>query len=216
MLLLSDHLKSSMLHETYLQLVRQYTNDEQKITAYWAEIETAHSSGSRYYHNLSHLENLVTQLAAFKNDITDWNTVLFSVFYHDIVYAVTQKDNEEKSAQLAAERLTELSVPPLQIEKCLTQIIATKSHQLSDDPDTNLFTDADLSILGMEWPLYAAYYEQVRQEYSIYPDAVYKPGRRNVLHHFLQMEKIFKTPQFYSKYERSARENLARELATLE
>jgi predicted metal-dependent HD superfamily phosphohydrolase len=205
-----------MLRDTYVQLVLKYSKDDQKVNGYWSEIATKHSTSVRYYHNLSHLENLVNQLSLVKQDITDWNTVLFSVFYHDIVYSATQKDNEEKSAQLAAARLKALAVPPLQIEKCVAQILATKSHQLSDDPDTNLFTDADLSILGMEWPLYEAYYKQVRQEYSIYPNREYKPGRKKVLQHFLDMEKIFKTDQFFSKYEVSARENLARELMTLE
>ena len=215
MLLLSTNLKSSMLSDTYFQLARQYTNDEQKIAECWSEIEKAHSSSGRYYHNLSHLENLITQLSFCKEEIADWNTLLFSVFYHDIVYSVTQKDNEEQSAQLAEKHLSALQVPTLQIKKCTVQIIATKSHQFSDDPDTNLFTDADLSILGMEWPLYEAYYKQVRQEYAIYPDPVYKPGRTNVLKHFLQMEQIFKTTPFYNKYEQSARENLTHELSAL-
>lgn len=205
-----------MLKDTYYQLARQYTKDEKKISGYWSEIETKHSTNVRYYHNLTHLENLVTQLSLVKQDIADWNTILFSVFYHDIVYAATQKDNEEKSAQLAAARLKALSVPPLQIQKCVAQILATQSHQISDDPDTNLFTDADLSILGMEWALYEAYYKQVRREYSIYPTLIYKPGRKKVLQHFLQMDRIFKTAQFFNKYEQSARENLARESATLE
>lgn len=202
-----------MLHETYLRLAGQYSNDEQKIAACWLEIKNEHSSTDRYYHNLSHLENLITQLSAC--DLTDRNTVLFAVFYHDIVYAVTKKDNEEESALLAEKRLTELQVPAAQIEKCAKQIIATKSHHFSDDPDTNLFTDADLSILGMEWPLYDAYYKQVRQEYALYPDLVYKPGRKKVLHHFLEMERIFKTAVFYDKFEVSARENLRRELSIL-
>jgi predicted metal-dependent HD superfamily phosphohydrolase len=202
-----------MLHETYLQLAGQYSNDEQTIASCWLEIKQEHSSSDRYYHNLSHLENLITQLSAC--DLTDRNTVLFSVFYHDIVYAVTQKDNEEESALLAAKRLASLNVPSSQIEKCTKQIIATKSHLFSDDPDTNLFTDADLSILGMEWPLYEAYYKQVRQEYAVYPDLVYKPGRKKVLHHFLEMEQIFKTAVFYDKFEVSARENLRRELLSL-
>lgn len=202
-----------MLQETYLQLAGQYSSDEQQIAACWLEIKKAHSSGDRYYHNLSHLENLITQLSYC--DLADKNTVLFSVFYHDIVYAVTQKDNEEKSASLAAERMAAFNIEPSQIEKCTKQIIATKSHQFSDDPDTNLFTDADLSILGMEWPLYEAYYKQVRQEYAVYPDLIYKPGRKKVLHHFLEMERIFKTGIFYDKYEASARENLRHELSVL-
>ncbi|SFD88568.1 Predicted metal-dependent phosphohydrolase, HD superfamily [Chitinophaga sp. CF118] len=201
-----------MLQEIYTELLKQYTDNKQHINECWKEIEAAYSSSSRHYHNLSHLENLVTQLSACRHDISDWNTILFSVFYHDIVYSVLNKDNEEKSAVLAEKRLITLSVPSVQIEKCKAQIIATKAHQSSNDPDTNLFTDADLSILGHSWSLYEHYYMQIRQEYSIYPDLVYNPGRKKVLHHFLQMERIYKTMPFYDKYELQARENLKREL----
>lgn len=56
---------------------------------------------------------------------------------------------------------------------------------------------------------------QVRKEYSIYPDLLYKPGRKKVLQHFLQMERIFKTQVFYDKYETQSRRNLEKELNQL-
>jgi predicted metal-dependent HD superfamily phosphohydrolase len=55
----------------------------------------------------------------------------------------------------------------------------------------------------------------VRREYSIYPDLLYKPGRKKVLQHFLNMEHIFKTIHFYTLYEQNARNNLNREIAEL-
>jgi predicted metal-dependent HD superfamily phosphohydrolase len=42
----------------------------------------------------------------------------------------------------------------------------------------------------------------------MYPDFLYKPGRRKVLTHFLEMERIFKSDHFYQKYEEQARKNL--------
>jgi predicted metal-dependent HD superfamily phosphohydrolase len=92
--------------------------------------------------------------------------------------------------------------------------MATKGHTFSDDPDTNLFTDADLSVLGKPWPTYEAYFKNVRKEYAIYPDFLYKPGRKKVLQHFLTMPRIFKTEYFYDAYESNARENITRELET--
>ncbi|WP_036025708.1 hypothetical protein [Leptospira noguchii] len=48
--------------------------------------------------------------------------------------------------------------------------MATKAHLQSNDPDTNLFTDADLSILGQDWNIYSKYYKNIIMEYSIYMD----------------------------------------------
>ncbi|HET7178254.1 MAG TPA: hypothetical protein VFI14_00955 [Chryseosolibacter sp.] len=52
----------------------------------------------------------------------------------------------------------------------------------------------------------------MRREYSMYPDFLYRPGRRKVLQYFLDMERIFKTEEFASKFEKQARGNLEREL----
>lgn len=203
------------LNVTFSNLIQRYTQQTAVIDQYWQEIETAYNGPKRHYHNLAHLEQLFQQLLPLKPEIADWETLLFSLFYHDIVYKVRRQDNEEKSAELAQERLQALSYPPDRIERCVAQIIATKSHTLSSDVDTNLFTDADLAILGQDWPTYHSYAQQVRREYAIYPDLLYKPGRRKVLQHFLGMERIFKTAHFYDLYEQKARTNLSRELAEL-
>jgi predicted metal-dependent HD superfamily phosphohydrolase len=150
-----------------------------------------------------------------KAQIKVWDVVLFSLFYHDVIYNAQKSDNEERSADLAEKRLQQISVPKLMVENCKTQILATKKHVVSSDLDVNIFTDADLSILGSEWSLYSVYFKQVRKEYSIYPDLIYNPGRKKVLLHFLQMERIFKTDYFNSKFELQAKQNLKQELEVL-
>jgi predicted metal-dependent HD superfamily phosphohydrolase len=204
-----------MLQTIYTELFAQYTKDIDKVNECWAEVEERHSNAGRYYHTLSHLENLIKQLSLFKESIEDWDTVLFSVFYHDIVYDVLAKDNEEQSVEMAADRLLVLAIPAAKVDKCKEQILATKSHDLSTNKDTNLFTDADLSILGQSWEQYKAYYQEVRLEYNIYPDAVYNPGRIKVLEHFLQMPQLFKTEEFRNLYEATARENISKEIKTI-
>ncbi len=110
----------------------------------------------RHYHTLTHLEKLLEQLAPITG-IDDWDTLLFALFYHDIVYKATRKDNEEKSAELARERLTQLQYPPQKMARCVAHILATQSHTPSADGDTNLFTDADLGILGTDTDTYRNY-----------------------------------------------------------
>lgn len=203
-----------MLQTLFTQLIQNTTADESTAVSLWPEIEKHYTSARRHYHNLQHLQNMYEQLQAVKIKIDDWDTLLFSLFYHDVIYSPTATDNEEKSAELAEKRLKQINYPPEKIEKYIQQILATKKHTPADS-DTNYFTDADLSILGADWPAYEAYTKAIRKEYSIFPDLLYKPGRRKVLQHFLGMEKIYKTNFFKGQYEAAARENMQKELKNL-
>ena len=204
-----------MLPSIFTQLLKNHNSDESLIKQLWSEVEKHYTSKGRYYHTLLHLQNMYTQLLAVKEQIVDWDTLLFSLIYHDIIYRTTRKDNEERSAVLAEKRLVQISYPQEKTRLCVQQILATKSHTFSIDSDANYFTDADLSILGADWPEYEQYTKAIRKEYSIYPDLLYKTGRSKVLQHFSAMQRIYKTEYFYYLYEVKAKENINKELAYL-
>lgn len=185
------------------------------INTLWREIEAKYTERGRHYHNLLHLENMFKELDSVKSDIADFTTISFSVFYHDIIYNASSKSNEENSALKAAESLTEIGLQQNTITSVSNQILATKFHHKSEDEDTNYLLDADLSILGKDLDTYLAYTKMIRKEYSIYPDFLYKPGRKKVLKHFLDLENIFKTDYFKEKYEIQARSNIAAEIQLL-
>ena len=204
-----------MLKETFIGLLTNYTDNDSLTNELWTEIEKNYTSKKRHYHTLQHLDNLLTQLTEVKDEIQNWNAVLFTLYYHDIIYNSLKSDNEEKSAELAEKRLKQISVSIETIELCIKLILATKSHLISTDSDTNYFTDADLSVLGQNWEAYSLYCKNVRKEYSIYPDLVYNPGRKKVLKHFLSMNRIYKTDFFFCKFETQAKSNLTNELNLL-
>ena len=173
-----------MLKTTFIALLKNYSDNEALIANLWNELEKNYSGKKRFYHTLSHLENLLLQLKPVKEEIHNWGALLFTLFYHDAIYNSLKADNEEKSAELAEKRMQQLAVPTEIIDRCKEQILATKSHHHSTDCDTNYFIDADLSVLGENWETYATYLSNVRKEYSIYPDLIYNPGRKKVLNHF--------------------------------
>jgi len=203
------------LQHTFLRLVNQHTGDSELANNLWIEVERSYSGKKRYYHTLAHLDHLLGQLLSVRDWIANWDSVLFAVYYHDIIYDPLKKNNEEKSALLAEKRLRNLQIAKESIESCTKHILATSFHQATEDSDTNLFTDADLSILGSDWNAYDTYRHHVRKEYSIYPEIIYNPGRRKVLQRFLQMKRIFKTDAFFYKYENRAKLNLEKELNEL-
>lgn len=207
--------KGMIVRHTFEGLLHHFTNNEPLIVDLWGEMVKNYSGSKRHYHTLQHLENVLLQLQEVKTQINSWEAVLFTLFYHDVVYNSLKSDNEEKSAVLAEKRMVQIGAPKELIQLCKEQILATKSHGISKNRDTNYFTDADLSILGATWEEYENYFENVRKEYSIYPDLVYKPGRKKVLNHFLVMERIYKTAFFCTKFEKQARENIRREILML-
>ena len=199
----------------FSNLISKFSNEEELKFDYWKEIKKNYSQKKRKYHNLLHLENMILELENVKDKISDYDVILLSVFYNDIIYKATSKDKEEKSAEIAKKCLEKINISSEKINKIYNQILATKSHKRSDDSDTNFLLDADLAILGKDWNVYENYVHQIRKEYSIYPDFLYNPGRKKVLTHFLEFDEIFKTDYFKEKYEKMARENLKREISIL-
>ncbi|WP_175623419.1 HD domain-containing protein [Chryseobacterium schmidteae] len=196
-------------------LCLNFTEDKILVEKFWTEIENNYSGKSRHYHNLQHLENMFEEIDSVRNQIEKFDNISFSIFYHDMIYDASSKLNEEKSADIAKERLEILGVNNDEMQNIYEQILATKYHQKSDKEDTNFLLDADLSILGKSDKAYLEYTKQIRKEYSIYPDFLYKPGRKKVLKHFLELENIFKTEYFRGKYEIQARKNIEFELKSL-
>ncbi len=203
-----------MLKQVFTKLTGNYSDNATSVKL-WNEIVINYNDAGRYYHTIGHINTIYRELSEVRDCVEDWDVLLLALFYHDIIYNVKRSDNEAESANLARERLQSTSLSDDRIKRCVLHILATKGHATSDDHDTNLFTDADLSILGQSPDVYKEYVKQVRKEYFVYPDIAYNKGRKKVLEYFLTMEKIFKTDFFYKKYEIQARENLERELALI-
>src|SRR5690554_7412089 len=96
-----------------------------------------------------------------KESIKDWESIIFGLVYHDIVYDSFKSNNEEMSALFAKQELIALNVSTNRIQKVEDLIISTKNHIYNSDTDTNIFLDADLSILGSDNKTYSAYSKNV-------------------------------------------------------
>lgn len=193
-------------------LCHRYTSDRELIQQLWQELEKAYTARSRHYHNLDHIAYMLELADRYKVESTEFDLLLFAIFYHDIVYKSARSDNEEQSAVMAEARLRRLGISETDILTVKEMIIATKAHQEHKNGLINLLLDLDLAILGADEERYGRYSQGVRKEYSIYPDLIYKPGRRKVLQHFLSQDHIYKTRAFQEEFEENAKANLQREL----
>ncbi|MBZ4043953.1 HD domain-containing protein [Flavobacterium hibisci] len=202
------------LKEIYSELLSNIGFSTNEIQQNWLDLEKAYSKKSRHYHNLTHLKDMIASFETYHNRLQKPNEILFSIFYHDFVYSASKKDNELKSAEFALSILNKNHT--LNKQLVFDAICATQQHAHSTNEDINWLIDFDLKILSKNWEDYKIYFEQIRKEYRIYPDFLYKPGRAKALKHFLEYEFIFQTDEFRNSYEDQARRNIEKEISLLE
>ncbi len=201
------------LKEIYSDLLLNIGFSANEIQQNWLDLEKGYSKKSRYYHNLTHLKEMIESFEIYKDKLQNPAEILFSIFYHDFVYSASQKNNELKSAEYALSILSENSI--LNKQLVFDAICATQQHQQNAIEDINWLIDFDLKILAKDWEDYQIYFGQIRKEYRIYPDFLYKPGRAKALKHFLENEFIFQTNEFRNLYEEKARINIEKEIPLL-
>ncbi|GGI19175.1 HD domain-containing protein [Bradyrhizobium guangdongense] len=176
------------------------------------ELAAAYTAPGRHYHNLAHIEDCLAALAQVEGLSARERLVLSeAIWWHDIVYDPTRSDNEELSAQLAERHVR------ADISHQVGRLIRlTKTHDVeADDRLGAILISIDLSILGAEPSRYDDYAAAIRQEFIQFGDAGYRAGRAAVLRRFATRPVIYPDASFAATYDRQARDNLARELASL-
>jgi predicted metal-dependent HD superfamily phosphohydrolase len=175
------------------------------------ELIKAWSEPHRAYHNLTHLNQCLSLLIKNEYRAIHPTEIALALWFHDFVYNPPSKTNEEDSTYIASARLSEWGLVNDSVEYIADMILATKTHQ-SSDPDTQLLLDIDLSILGDSEIGFDIYEQEIALEYSMYPPAVYIPGRIKCLQGFLDRPQIY---HVLTQFEAPARANLQRSIESL-
>jgi len=176
------------------------------------DLIAAYAAPNRHYHNLAHIEDCLAQLAQVDElSAAEREILTEAIWWHDVVYDATRSDNEELSAQLAERHVA----APIR-EEVGRLIRLTRTHQVEPaDKLGAILISIDLSILAAELSRYDAYAAAIRKEFAHVPDDAYRAGRAEVLRRFAKRPVIFPDAVFALTCEPKARENLARELASL-
>ncbi|MBR0810708.1 phosphohydrolase [Bradyrhizobium diazoefficiens] len=176
------------------------------------ELAAAYAAPGRHYHNLSHIEDCLAALARVEGlSAVERETLSEAIWWHDVVYDPTRSDNEERSAELAEQHVR------AELRQEIGRLIRlTRTHDVgAGDRLGAILISIDLSILGAEPARYDAYAAAIRREFIHVGENDYRVGRGRVLRHFAAREVIFPDPDFAATFDRQARANLARELASL-
>ena len=92
---------------------------------YFAELEARYSEPHRAYHTFAHVLDCLEEFESIKHLAHDPLAVEMAIWYHDSVYDPRAKDNEERSAELAAKTSDESGLPSLLKQRVNNLILAT-------------------------------------------------------------------------------------------
>ena len=176
------------------------------------ELVAAYAAPGRHYHNLAHIEDCLAALARVENlSPLERETLSEAIWWHDVVYDATR--STMKSSAPASPSSTSGENLRQEVGRLIR---LTKTHDVQpDDRLGAILISIDLSILGAEPARYDAYAAAIRQEFIHVPERDYRAGRAKVLSQFAGRPVIFPDAAFAARYDRPARDNLARELASL-
>jgi predicted metal-dependent HD superfamily phosphohydrolase len=186
----------------------------------FSRARASYSSPGRAYHTWDHILDCTQKLRDF--ECASPRAAFLALLFHDAIYVPGRSDNESRSGMFAADVLNSSSarLEMGEIGAIGRMILATRDHRLPADrrdPDVAVVLDIDMSILGAPWERYRQYADGVRAEYvpAAAGAARFTAGRTAFLSRLLAGGPIFHTAQGLERWERPARENIAREIEAL-
>ena len=138
----------------------------------------------RSYHNLNHLNDLISQINENKSKYSEkeYEKLILTALFHDVVYDPASKTNEEDSANFLIECAVDKKNSDILDVKQM--ILDTKTHNST----TNLsesFNKYDMNIVERDFDQLLEWERGISEEYSIYSKEEYKMGRLKFLESLL-------------------------------
>ena len=138
----------------------------------------------RHYHNLNHLNDLITQINENKSKYSqkEYEKLLIASLFHDCVYDPMRSDNEEKSADFLIECAVDKSNEDiLEIKQ---MILDTNTHQ-ANTLLSESFNYYDMSVVERDFDQLLEWETGIHEEYKGYGNEAYKNGRLKFLESLL-------------------------------
>ena len=177
----------------------------------------AYSEPHRRYHDQRHLDECLAQLdEVHERDERERRLLRWAILWHDAVYDPGQRNNEQRSAELALADLSGCGIPHDDAAEVARLILLTERHRAdAGDRLGALMVSIDLAILGSDPDRYREYAADVRLEYDHVPDQLWRTGRSAVLERLLEADPLFPDPELRERLEPQARSNIKEELRQL-
>ncbi len=179
-------------------------------------LEKRYNEHHRRYHNFEHIARCLDLFHGFHREHhllkRDRLLIEMAIWYHDAVYDIRAKDNEERSAELVVEDGRSIFLSEDFLADVKRLVLTTKHVGIPERQDEQILCDIDLAGLGQPWEEFRRDGKDIREEYrTVVPaDAEFNAGRAAFLGRFLGRPHIYQTSYFQAKYEDQAVKNITR------
>ncbi len=187
-------------------LVQHAPNDSLRIHQL---LINAYNEKQRVYHTQQHIEDCLELFDEIKNQLEDPDSVELAIWFHDVIYKINSRENEQLSADLFMNLSEDILKPSLR-HRVYQHIIATL-HNGSEmlEHDSRYMVDIDLSSFGMPWDKFLQNSRAVRQEMEHIPDEEFYPKQCAFQQSLLKHGRFYQTDYFFRHYEENALNNIA-------
>ena len=137
----------------------------------------------RSYHNLNHLNDLISQINENKSKFSEkeYEKLMLAAIFHDVVYDPSSQTNEEDSANFLIEcAVDKTNADILDVNQ---MILDTKTHN-STTKLSESFNNYDMNIVERDFDQLLEWENGISEEYKSYGEQ-YKEGRLKFLESLL-------------------------------
>jgi predicted metal-dependent HD superfamily phosphohydrolase len=171
---------------------------------------SGYNEPQRHYHTLAHIDHCLSMFDQCKLLATNPDALEIAVWFHDVIFEPGKRDNEALSAELYEELSAGVHAGEFR-ELVGRLIMATLHNERSlDDSDAGYMVDIDLSSFGLPWEDFLRDSRHLREESAQLSDADYHRKQGEFRSCLLARSRFYQTDFFCQRYERQARDNLAK------
>ena len=202
----------------FIQIFKALNFKDENINQIINDIKKVYSK-NRKYHNITHIRYMLKAFEEFMFNSIESAKVKnpsefnYAILMHD--YINGEPDDIAKSINIAEKIWKTNTTKDFSYIKTLITSTDYSKPVTIRTFDEKLMQDLDLKILGSNQDEYAIYSNSVREEFSNYPDEIYRNERIKILNSFLNKMNIYNTTHFQSNYEQQARINIKKEIIRL-
>ena len=173
-----------MIDDKYIKILKSYGIE---ISA--DEILKCYSEPHRYWHTIDHLLDIIREInKLYKNkriNKREYNILIISAIFHDIVYDPKRKDNEDKSVGFMLSKcngtpIIDENIVSSDISRVSSIILNTKYH-ISKDNLSKKFNKIDTNILNLDFKTMLEWENGIYLEYKWAGKEKYKEERLKFL-----------------------------------
>lgn len=142
-------------------------------------IESYYNGKGRFYHNMEHLDEVLCELENYKDlhTVEEYQILVMTAIYHDIIYDPKAKDNEEKSAEMVSVCSSSDHI----LKQVKDLILFTKYQRNPESELEETFMCCDMAIFEKPFEQQLVFEKKIQKEFAWVPLSVYVPERIKVL-----------------------------------